>query len=92
MFCHLFLAAHRFAIEVQHVKNLFFGGRLVDSDIADFAHQSEVDDACAVLLVVSHKFVQTVVLLAIECQHSIVVFNELNGLAELVLREAYLAE
>ena len=57
MFCHLFLAAHGFAIEVQHVEYFFFSGRLIDSDIANFAHQREVDDACAVLLVVSHKFV-----------------------------------
>ena len=52
-----FLAAHGFAIEVEHIHDFFFGGRLVNADIAYFAHQGEIDDACAVLLVVSHKFV-----------------------------------
>ena len=77
------------SIEVQHVKNLFFGGRLVDADIADFAHQSEVDDACTVLLVVGHELVQTVVLLAIEGKHSVIVLDELDSLAKLVFGESY---
>ena len=51
MFCHLFLAAHGFAIEVKHLHYLFFRGALVDADVAYFAHQGEVDDAGTILLV-----------------------------------------
>ena len=47
----LLLAPHGFAIKIEHIHNFLLGGRLVDADIAHFAHQSEIDNACTVLLV-----------------------------------------
>ena len=51
------------------------------------AHQGEVDDARRVLLIVCHEFVQSIVLLAIEREDAVILFDELDGLAELVFRE-----
>ena len=36
-FFPFFLAAHRFTIEIEHLKNFFFVGRLVDANVANFA-------------------------------------------------------
>ena len=80
--------SHRFAVEIKHLEDFFLVGGLVDADVAYLAHQREVDNACIVLLVVRHELVKPVVLLAIEGKYAVMVFDELHGLAELVLGES----
>ena len=85
----LFLATHGFSVEIKHIHDFLFCGRLVDTDIAYFTHQSKIDDACTVLLVVRHEFIEAFVLFAIKYEYPIVLLDELNGLSELVFRESY---
>ena len=65
------LTTHAFAIEIQHVLDFFLRSGLVDADVANIGHKSEVDDARLVLLVVLHKLIQAVVLLAVEGKHPV---------------------
>ncbi len=78
------------AVEIKHLKYLFLTGRLIQLYLAYVAEKSEIDKSERILLVVCHQLIQLVITLAVKRQRTIVLSQEVYGLAHFISREPHL--